>query len=212
MNNLDFNAWDKGRQSSFLKINLKSNIKDDWLKYEEVLKTKYKDSIIKPINKYMCKLAIPPRLISIIDNTVTLCQDNFSEIYLLNKEDYLVAIEKIHMRQFYLSDQKNIEKTDCFEDIFRWAMTWFIDTDGLEITILPLEESPFYFYDTSYFSKKEQADIIEPKMIRFQFKNVGSHMKDTDYGRIKRKQPAFLIRFEADDYVIRKVKEFYGHH
>lgn len=212
MSNLDFDAWDKGRKGSFLNINLKSNIKDDWLKYEEVLKTEYKDSIIKPINKYMCKLAIPPRLISIVDNIITLCQDNFAEIYLLNKPDNFVAIEKIHMRQFYLSDQENIENSDCFKDVFRWAMTWFIDIDDVEIKILPIGESPFHFYDTSYFSKKERLDMVEPKMIFFQFKNVGEHMKDVDYGRIKRKQPAFLIKFKADDDTVRRVKEFYGYH
>lgn len=72
-------------KKSFVFINKRSNIKDDWLDYNEILKTEYKDSIIKPINKYMYKLSSPPRLVSIIDNTVTLCQENFAEVFARKK-------------------------------------------------------------------------------------------------------------------------------
>jgi hypothetical protein len=206
---LDFHAWEKGNKDSFLDINLKSNVKDEWLEYKEVVNSEYKDSIIKPINKYMQKLATPPSLVSIVDNVVTLRQDNFAEVYLLENKNSFTAMEKIHMRQFYLSDKKNNENKECFEKVYRWAMTWFIDFDGMEIKISNIDNSPFYFYDISYLSSKENSYMVDPKMLFFQFKRVGSHMKDEEYGRIKRGQPAFLISFKADDHVIEKVKEFY---
>ena len=39
----DFNIWYKSFNESFLYINERSNIKDDWLNYSEVLKTEYKN-------------------------------------------------------------------------------------------------------------------------------------------------------------------------
>lgn len=210
MNSFDFNIWEQSKKNSFVFINQRSNIKDEWLNYNEISKTKYKNSIIKPINKYMCNMSYPPTLVSIKDNVVTLCQENFAEIFLLEKENQLNAIEKIHMRQFYKYSEKNIENKNCFSEIFRWAMVWFIDYDGLEIKITGIDGSPFNFYEDNYVSKKEDTEIIDPKMLLFQFKNKGEHMKPEEYGRIKRKQPAYLITFNAEDEVMSEIKEFYG--
>lgn len=208
----DFNIWYKSNKESFLYINERSNIKDDWLDYDEVLKTEYKDLVIKPINKYMYKLSIPPRLISIEKNIITLCQDNFAEIFLLQKLDSisLRAMEKIHMRQFYLSGIKNKDIPDCFDPVFRWAMPWFIDYDGIKIKIKEAENSPFYFYNKEYISEKNKNKRIDPEMLFFKFKSVGHHMFDNEYGRIKRNQPAYNIVIDADDILIERIKEFYA--
>jgi hypothetical protein len=212
MSRVDFFAWDHGANKSFIEINDRSNVKPDWLTYNEVLKTEYKNSIIKPINKYMYKLSTPPKLVSITNNVVTLCQQNFAEIFLLENKNRLMAIEKIHMRQFYLSNKNNTEIRECFSPVFRWAMTWFIDVDGLEINISPIQDSPFYFYETSYTSKIETNTIIDPRMLFFQFKNVGQHIKNDEYGRIKRGRDAYLITFKASDEIIDRIKEFYVNH
>lgn len=212
MANPDFNIWYKSFNESFLYINERSNIKDDWLDYSEILKTEYKNSIIKPINKYIYKLCPPPKLISINNNTVTLCQQNFAEIFLLKKIDSknLRAIEKIHMRQFYLSKIVKESNKDCFDAVFRWAMPWFIDDNNLEIQILNIDESPFYFYDFTYKNKINTKKRIEPVMLFFKFKNKGKHMIDEEYGRIKRYQPTYLIKFTGSDIMIERIKEFYG--
>lgn len=212
MANSDFNIWYKSFNESFLYINERSNIKDDWLDYNEILKTEYKDSIIKPINKYIYKLSSPPRLISIDGNNITLCQDNFAEIFLLKKENssYLRAVEKIHMRQFYLSKDAKHPPSNCFDQTFRWAMPWFIDYDNIDIRITNVENSPFYFYNHNYISKKNQENRINTKMLFFNFKKEGSHMIDHEYGRIKRKQPLYLLKFTCDDIILEKIKEFYG--
>jgi hypothetical protein len=62
----------------------------------------------------MYKLSSPPKLVSIINNTVTLCQENFAEIFLLQRSSRFDAVEKIHMRQFYKYNEKNKENKDCF--------------------------------------------------------------------------------------------------
>lgn len=208
----DFNIWYKSTKESFLYINERSNIKNDWLDYSEVLNTEYKNSIIKPINKYMYRLSPPPRLLSIKDNVITLCQDNFAEIFLLQKKNssLLRAMEKIHMRQFYLSSIKNKDVDNCFDPVFRWAMPWFIDFNDIDIRIGQAENSPFYFYDFNYTSEENKNNRIDPIMLNFKFKNVGSHMIDEEYGRIKRNQPVYNIQFYADGILIDRIKEFYG--
>lgn len=210
----NFNVWEESFTQSFLEINSQSNIKSDWLNYSEILKTEYKDCIIKPINKYFYKLSIPPKLVSIENNKITLCQENFAEIFLLKKQDSLklTAMEKIHMRQFYLSNKINKENDSLFDEVYRWAMPWNIDCDGVEINIEPAPNSPFYFYPTSYVSSKIQNEIIDAKMLLFQFKNKGQHMVDLEYGRIKRNNPAYFINFTVNDTIVKEIEEFYGKH
>jgi hypothetical protein len=211
MANSDFNIWYKSNKESFLYINERSNIPDKWLDYEEILKIYSKESIIKPINLYMHKLCPPPKLVSIINNEITLCQENFAEIFLLKKRNgaSLRSIEKIHMRQFYLSDISLGQIENCFDPVYRWAMPWFIDCENLKIDILPVENSPFYFYEHSYFSQKNKQKRIDPEMLLFKFKNNGVHMIDDEYGRIKRGFPAYLIKFQCNDIMLRQIKETY---
>jgi len=211
MANPDFNIWYKSFNESFLYINERSNVKDDWLNYNQVLQTEYKDSLIKPINKYFYKLCPPPKLINIEKNTVTLCQENFAEIFLLKKKDslHLGATEKIHMRQFYLSKENKSNNSECFDQVFRWAMPWFIDEDGINIEIFEAPNSPFYFYNFQYESKKNINEKIDPLMLFFKFKKIGPHMIDEECGRIKREQPAYFIKFSCSDIMVDKIKEFY---
>lgn len=206
------NIWSKSRKESFLYINERSNIRPDWLEYSEVLKGKYKNSIIKPINKYVEKLYIAPKLISIENNHVVLQQNNFAEIFLLLRAGQinLTAMEKVHMRQFYLSNKK-IETNNCFNDVYRFFVPWFIDEDGLEIKIKQSDNSPFNVEEHTFISKKYSinTDKIEPEMINIQFKNIGNHMIDNEYGRIRRNNPLYNIEFDANDIIVEKIKEFY---
>jgi len=212
MINNNFNIWQESKTESFLEINLNSNIKPDWLNYSEVLKTEYYDFIVKPINKYFYKLSPRPKLLSIKNNNITLCQENFAEIFLLKRQNdfSLTAVEKVHMRQFYLSNKKNKDDNLLFNEVYRWAMPWNIDCDGLKINIEPVPNSPFYFYPTSYISAKIKEEKVDAKMLFFQFKNQGAHMVDAEYGRIKRNMPVYLINFVANDTIVEQIKEFYG--
>ena len=83
----DFNIWYKSTIESFLYINERSNIKDEWLDYSEVLNGTYANSIIKPINKYVENLYPKPQLISIENNVVTLEYLSFAEIMLLKRKN-----------------------------------------------------------------------------------------------------------------------------
>jgi hypothetical protein len=73
-----------------------------------------------------------------------------------------------------------------------------------------INNSPFYFYDEVYISEKNKNSRIDPRMLYFKFKKEGSHMIDSEYGRIKRNQPLYLIKVECDDIMLKEIKEFYG--
>lgn len=208
----NFNIWYKSDTESFLEINSKSNIRPSWLKYSEVLNGNYCHSIIKPINHYVESLYIKPKLISIIDNTVTIQQTNHAEIFLLKKETdtTLKALDRPHMRQFYMSDKMIPLNDELYEQVYRFYIPWFLDIDGVNIKILQAENSPFVIEEKEFISKAHNdTEIIDPEMVFFNFKSVGPHMIDGEYGRIKRQSPMFNMQFIADDIMIERIKEFY---
>jgi hypothetical protein len=206
----DFNVWYNTYDPSFIDISAKSRIPDKWANYERVLTGKYSDSIIKPINKYVEALYPAPALISIIGNTVTLRQHNHAEIFLLEKNDKLKALDRPWMRQFYQSATHSEKQPGCFSQTFLAYVPWFIDANVL-IQIKNVDGSPFFAYDKTdrYQEIPKEAKYIEPMMVSFKFKKEGSHMEQPHFGKIKRGVPMFDIIFQADDTIIQRVKEFY---
>ena len=209
----DFNIWYKSKTESFLYINERSNIKNEWLDYSYVKNGKYANSIIKPINKYVENLYPKPLLSNIEKNKITLEYCNFAEIMLLkrNTDKELSAMEKVHMRQFYLSDIVDNSDNNCFNNVYRVFIPWFIDIPGLKIKLLNIENSPFQIIESEIicddYSKQTR---IDPKMIFFKFKNIGNHMIDEEYGKISRETSMFKCEFDGNDIMIKKIKEFYA--
>jgi hypothetical protein len=207
-----FNVWYKSFTESFVYINKNSNVRPSWLKYLYVLEGQYKNSIIKPINRYVENLYIKPNLLSIVGNTVTLQQTNHAEIFLLQMkfENKLKALDRPHIRQFYMSDKtKNVGTR--FDQVYRFYIPWFLDIEGAKIKVLQPENSPFIIEEKEFVSKKYEKDsvYVEPEMIFFNFKSDGPHMIDFEFGKIKRLSPMFNLEFEADDIMIERIKEFY---
>lgn len=209
----DFYIWYKSTIQSFLYINHRSNIKDEWLNYSEVLNGKYKDSIIKPINKYVENIYPAPKLISIENNTITLEYLSCAEIMLLQRqnESKLSAMEKIHMRQFYLSDIVDESDSSCFKEVYRIFIPWIIDVPATKMKIFTIADSPFKVFEKeSRFSDYLCFPQVDPEMLFFQFKKEGDHMIDEEYGKIKRHTPTFRLMFEGNDIMVKRVKEFYA--
>lgn len=208
----NFNVWYKSGSESFLDINSRSNIRPSWLNYSEVLSGYYSDSVIKPINHYVEKLYVKPKLISISNNVVTIQQTNHAEIFLLKRatDSTLKALDRPHMRQFYMSDKMRLISGNAFDQMYRFYVPWFLDVDGIKIKIKQPDNSPFTIEEKEIISKKHDSEkIIDPEMIFFNFNSTGSHMVDQEYGRIKRQSPMFNMEFEADDIIIERIKEFY---
>ena len=209
----DFYIWQNSPDKSFMYINQRSRINDRWLRYLTVLEDgKYTESILKPINFYVQNLYPAPILLDITGNTVTLQQQNHAEIFLLQKVDEFYNIDRPHMRQYYLSDTKLEVPEDCFPGVFRFYVPWIID-ENVSVNILrPSEESPFLIQEKTiqFMKQSDSTQYIDPFMIDFQFKKIGSHMVDKDFAKIKRKVPMFNLQFTVSDIIVERVRNFYA--
>lgn len=206
----DFNVWYNTYDPAFLDISAKSKIPDKWASYSRISSGKYADSIIKPINKYVEALYPAPKLISIKDNVVTIRQHNHAEIFLLEKDNQLKALDRPWMRQFYRSSKDYDVPDNCFLPVFIAYVPWFVDAN-VDVMFMPVQGSPFLAYEKNdrYFAIPKETRYLEPIMVPFRFKNVGDHMQEKHFGKIKRNTPMFDIVFAADDTIVEQVRKFY---
>lgn len=213
LNNItdDFDLWYKTKDPIFSDISLKSRIIDKWVRFDYINKIKYQDSVIKPINKYVQELYPAPTLESIVDGIVTLRQRNHAEFFLLEQFKKLRSVDRPHMRQYYNTDFKIEENSDCFNDVFKFYVPWYIDLDVEVFYKTPEEESPFFISPTSSVHKKIETETkyLEPDFVPFKFKRVGPHMVNHRFGKIKRHSAMFDIVFRVDGIIEEKVRNFY---
>ena len=206
----DFNVWYNTYDPSFIDISAKSKIPDKWANYERILSGKHSESIIKPINKYVEALYPHPKLISIEGNVVTLRQHNHAEIFLLEKDGELKALDRPWMRQFYQSAKSQPIADNCFSQTFIAYVPWFIDADVI-VKISEVDGSPFCVPEKidRYHLIPQDIKYLEPMMVPFRFRNIGDHMQEKHFGKIKRNTPMFDIEFTANDTIIKRVRNFY---
>lgn len=211
MSDYDFDIWYKTKDPIFSDISKKSRLPEKWISYNNVLSSIYKDSIIKPINKYVENLYPYPTLIKIENNVVRLRQHNHAEIFLLNKNHEFYNLDRPWMRQYYNTDEKHEIPNDCFPGTYKFYAPWFIDANIRIDYEIPKCESPFYIYESQVFNLKSINDLKyrEPDFITFHFKSAGSHMVNDNFGKIKRNSPMFDMVFEADDIIVERVRNFY---
>lgn len=206
----DFNIWQNTYDPNFINICAQSRIPEKWIRYQRVLDGKNKNSIIKPINKYVEELYPAPKLIKIDKNTVTLRQFSHADIFLLETGNVLKALDRPWMRQFYRSKRHQDDCQNCFDETFVAYVPWFID-ENISINIVSVENSPFIVQNTkdSYQKIPNTTDFLQPIMVPFRFSRVGSHMETEKFGKIKRNTPIFDMVFTADDIIIKRVRDFY---
>lgn len=222
----DFFIWHKSKSESFLWINHRSRVPSGWLSYTKGIRN-HRNDIIKPINLYVSRLYPKPKLISIVNNTVTLQQTNHAEIFLVTSPKILATMEgdkqnndrivwnldRPWIRQYYRSDRKIFaDKDKCFDEVFRFYMPWFLDKD-ISIKIKQSKDSPFTILENNINFKdmSRSVDQIDPLFVHFQFNKIGNHIIDDDYGKISRLSPMYDMVFEADDIIIKEVRRLYEH-
>lgn len=220
----DFFIWHKSKSESFLWINKRSRVPSRWLSYAEGIKGKDSD-IVKPINLYVDRLYPKPKLISIDNNIVTLQQTNHAEIFLVSspeiintmerdepyKERIMWNLDRPWIRQYYLSDKADFgDSITCFNQTFRFYVPWIIDED-ISVKIKQPENSPFLILEDTIDFKKipNSTQQIDPPFVHFQFKKIGNHLIDQDYGKISRLSPMYNIVFEASDIMVKEIRRFY---
>lgn len=206
----DFEIWYNSFDPNFTEISLRSMIPRKWVSFSRVAEGKYKDSIIKPINKYVEALYPAPELISIENNIVTLRQHTHAGIYLLEKDGQLKALDRPWMRQFYQSKNEFKKNNECFDDVFVFYVPWLIDAN-ISIRFNDVDGSPIRAYPTaSHYSKiKDGTIFVEPLFVPFRFYKVGPHMDRDGFGKILRGTPMFDMVFQADDTIVEQIRKFY---
>lgn len=211
-NDYDYNVWYKTNDPNFVNISRASRIPDKWMNYNIIRNGKYADSFIKPINPYVEELVPPPTLVSIDQNIVRLRQGNHAEFFLLREPSGdLRHIDRPWMRQYYNTIFRPNVPSDCFKETFKFYMPWYVDANLKIEYVQPDSETPFFVYPVSVEHKEidKDSNYIEPDFIAFNFKSVGPHMEDKDFGKIKRQSPMFDIVFEADGIMLERVRKFY---
>lgn len=210
----EFNVWDSSYDPSFSEISIKSRLPEKWLSFQRVLSDKrYADSIIKPINWYVASLYPPPELISVEGNTVRLRQYTHAEIFILVNEQTNKFLDRPWMRQFYKSSYAAEPDDECFSDMFVAYTPWVLDLKAEIFFECPTEEqSAIKIINTNRFTREipKNTVLLEPFMIPFRFKNVGEHMVDPEFGKIKKPTAIYDMVFQASDIIIERVKEFYA--
>jgi hypothetical protein len=205
----DFKIWSNSPDKSFLYINERSRVFSRWLSYQEGINGMH-HSIIQPINLYSKKLYPAPELISINNNEIVLQQRNHAEFFLLIEDGEFYNVDRPWVRQYYRSDEPHKAPEGCFDGNYRFYISWLINAD-VSVQIEQAEDSPFFIYPKEVHFKSLDPDItiFDPPMVDFNFKSIGSHMIDEEFGKIPRLQPMFNMRFQADDIMVERVKEFY---
>jgi len=209
----DFNVWESSYDPNFSEISIKSRIPEKWLNFQKVLQdSKYSNSIIKPINRYVANLYPPPKLVDISGNTVRLRQYTHAEIFILVNETSHKFLDRPWMRQFYKSAFPGDPDPDCFDDFFVAYTPWVLDYKTEVIFEVPDEESAIKINPTNRFSREipRNTALLEPFMIPFRFRKTGPHMIDSEFGKVKKPSPLYDMVFQADDIIIERVKEFYA--
>lgn len=210
----DFTVWYDTYDPSFIDISRKSRLPDKWLNFQKVMNGPYKNSIIKPINRYVEALYPAPDLISIENNEVRLRQRNHAEFFLLSQDGNFRNLDRPWMRQYYNTREEPQNVDGCFPGAFKFYVPWIIDARvDVSFEAPKDEESPFLVYPKKvvYAEIPADTDYIEPEFVKFNFKSTGSHMEDQEFGRILRRSPMFDIVFKADDIIVERVRKFYEH-
>ncbi len=211
-NSHNFNIWYESEDPSFLEINSRSRVPYRWLSYTFVNGV-FKDKAVCPINKYAQVLTPRPQLISSDQNVVRMRYYTHADIYLIT--DYpgyegFYNVDRPWIRQYYQTKSSSSIPDNCFPGHYKLYAPWFIN-ENVNIRIEESPNSSFLIYEKEYASRKikESEDFVEPFFVNFNFKKEGVHMKENNFGIIRKNSPMFDIYFPADDIIVDKVRKSY---
>jgi hypothetical protein len=200
--------WINSANIDFYQIQSDSNVPTKWTKIDGVLKSKYKNKIVKPINEYSINFGIKPELI-LENGYIVLRQYTHADIWVEKKgTKHLNALDKTWLRQFYPSDKILQNRDDCYLAQYKMYTQWIVD-ENIDIEIRSIPNSPFFVFPE--IIKLNKIDIklkhIYPKWIYFLIKKQDSMVKD-GFFIIENNTPAFDIIIKDKDIIKMIVKEY----
>ena len=200
--------WLNSANMDFYEIQNISKVPSKWTNIEGVLKSKYKNNIVKPVNGYALNFGIKPELI-LENDYIILRQYTHADIWVERKGiQSIYALDKTWLRQFYPSDKVLENKDDCYLAQYKMYTQWIVD-ENVDIEIRSIPNSPFFVF--SEIIKINKIDIklkhIYPKWIYFLIKKQESMVKD-GFFIIENNTPAFDIIIKDKDVIEKIVKEY----
>lgn len=213
-NRLGSYSWVNSENKTFEEI-----VNDNVLLYKTwgyskyILDTKYKDSLLKPLNPYSMHFHIKPELID-EGNYLRLRYKTHAEIWLEPKDNGLYALDKTWQRQFYPSQLRiNFDSKEYFNSVYKFYIPWIFDLD-VKLKIEEVKNSPFKILNSYVVFNKidKEKNVWDTDWFHFLIKNNGDHIESYNgdtYGIIERESPICDIIIE-DIYLVNKIKEEYG--
>lgn len=211
---LDHDIWFKTPDPNFLEISHKSLIPSDWILFDKI-DEQFKDSILKPINKYVQYLYPPPELVSISKEEIVLRQKTHADIYILsNEESGYFNIDRGWIRQYYRTAQHFGEYSDCFsQEAYKFYVPWVLD-ENTPVKYRAVRSSAIlaHGFTSNFNGIPDDLVAINPPMVPCYFKKIGKHMKDEELGIIKRGEPIFDMAIPHSDIIEERVRSFYANY
>lgn len=202
--------WVNSESLNFPEIVIGSRVMQAWAKFN-LIEERFKDVILKPVNRYVSNLYPRPELISINNNIVTLRQRSHAEIWVQKEETGLYALDKTNQRQFYPSTYIH-NFNNCYEASYRFYMPWFIDKDiEAEIKNVDDEETAFQVMPGKILFKKQNIDFeyVETNFINFGIKKNGSWMLDGTRGILPIGSAMYDIMVYLNDNEVELIRNQY---
>ena len=200
--------WLGSANIDFYEIQKTSNVPSKWINIEGVLKSKYKNNILKPINEYVINFGIKPELI-LKEDCIILRQYTHADIWVEKKETHnLYALDKTWLRQFYPSDKTLERNSECYLAQYKMYTQWIIDAE-VDIEIKNISNSPFFIFSDKIKLNKIDTGLkhIYPKWVYFLIKKQESMLKD-EFVIIEKNTPAFDIIIKDKDIIKKIIKEY----
>lgn len=203
--------WVNSEDTAFRDILIESRVPGKWSKFS-YLEKEFKDSVIKPINRYVSNLYPRPKLMSVKNNIVTLRQSTHAEIWVEPQGEDLYALDKTWQRQFYPSN-KRFEDADCFNPTYKFYIPWMPDIDGLVKITNCLIDNPVFIIKEEYVELQKlntDEEFIDVQFVHFKIKKDGPHMKTEEYGIIDMHTPMYDMSIELSDQEVENVRRQFG--
>lgn len=203
--------WINSEDLSFSSILRQSKIPDHWARYDSKHIRDIR-SVLNPVNKYVLSLYPRPKILSIVDNLVTLRQRTHAEIWVEDKgSDVVYAVDKCHQRQFYPS-KNDMNAKGCFSATYKFYIPWFINKDvDVIIDTVQDEVTPFYV-DKKIFTSRligMSTPYADTDFVDFKIKNSGDYFLKEGYGIISKSTAMYDMSVVLTDEEISKLKEDY---
>jgi hypothetical protein len=144
-----------------------------------ILKKKYKDKIIVPVNPYVEYFYPKPKLIK-TETGIILRQKTHAEIWVEYRGNNLYMLDKCWQRQFYPS--KNIHDSLNNQPLYRFYVPWTIESEGIFEIKSTSPTFNIYTKSITFFKRNFDNNLIDTPFIDFSIKKQGKHMKTEKYG------------------------------